>query len=421
MDITANCPVAATLADRLRAARTELTARWLERISERVSLGPGRIFPSDDLLDHVPLLMLGIADYLEDASQSVSGDTPVLAKAMELGALRYAQGFDEYEILKEFEIFGGILFAFLARTVDELDEPCTRGELMICSHRLYRAVALIQEATATQYLRLMKERLSEREERLRAFNRALTHEMRNRIGACMGAAQLLELPDLTEEKRQQLAGIIVHNTDSMRIAMDNLLALTRVDGDSRQQRHVRLPQAAAEAARQLREMARANGVEIRIAETLPDVEVNAAVVELALMNLISNGIKYADHSKSDRWVEVRGHVATDERGVPNEAVIEVQDNGVGVPEAERAHLFERFFRAQGGIETGVEGTGLGLSIVREAVRTLGGRAWADFPAGGSIFAFVVPCRRAPEQALSAEPAPKRRVKRARKEGGPGTP
>ena len=409
MDITANCPVAATLAKRLRAARTELTARWLERISERVSLGPGRIFPSDDLLDHIPLLMLGIADYLEDPSQSVSGDPPVLAKAMELGALRYGQGFDEYEILKEFEIFGGIIFAFLARTVDELDEPCTRGELMICAHRLNRAVALIQEATATQYLRLMKERLSEREERLRAFNRALTHEMRNRISACMGAGQLLELPDLPEDKRQQLAGVIVRNTDSMRIAMDNLLALTRVDGDARHQRHVHLPQAAAEAVRQLRDLARANGVEIRISETLPDVEVNAAVVELALMNLISNGIKYADRSKSRRWVEVRGRVTTDDHGAPNEAVIEVQDNGVGVPAAERTHLFERFFRAQGSVETGVEGTGLGLSIVREAVRTLGGRAWADFPAGGSIFAFVVPCRRAPEQALSAEPAPKRRV------------
>src|SRR5690348_4077984 len=161
MDITADCPIAATLASRLRAAKTELTARWLERISERVSLGAGKLFPSDELLDHVPLLMLGIADYLEDPGQSVSGDSAVLAKAMELGALRYAQGFDEYEILKEFEIFGGIVFAFLARTVDELEVPCTPSELMICSQRLYRAVALIQEATATQYLRLMKERLTE--------------------------------------------------------------------------------------------------------------------------------------------------------------------------------------------------------------------------------------------------------------------
>lgn len=404
MDITANCPIAGTLAERIRAAKTELTARWLERISDRASLGPNRVFPTDALLDHVPLLMLGIADYLADPGQSVSGDIPVLAKAMELGALRYAQGFDEYEILKEYEIFGGILFAFLARTVDEIDEPCTRGELLTCAHRLNRAIALIQQATATQYLRLMKERLSEREGRLRAFNRALTHELRNRIGACIGAGQLLELPDLSPAKRQELAGVVVRNADSMRILMDNLLQLTRVDGESRHQRHVHLPQAAAESARQLREMARAHNVEVRVSDSLPDVEVSAAVVELCLTNFISNGIKYADPSQPHRWVEVRGHLVHDDGGAPSEVMVEIRDNGVGVPESKRSRLFERFFRAQDEHTSNIEGTGLGLSIVREAVQTLGGRAWAEFPPGGSLFAFAVPCRRAHDAALPDDTA-----------------
>jgi signal transduction histidine kinase len=399
MDITANCPIAVALAERIRAAKTELTARWLERISDRASLGPNRVFPTDALLDHVPLLMLGIADYIADPAQSVSGDIPVLAKAMELGALRYAQGFDEYEILKEYEIFGGILFAFLARTVDDVDLPCTRGELLTCAHRLNRAIALIQQATATQYLRLMKERLSEREGRLRAFNRALTHELRNRIGACIGAGQLLELPDLPAAKHMELAGVVVRNADSMRILMDNLLQLTRVDGESRHQRHVRLPQAAAESARQLREMARTHGVEVRISDSLPDVEVSAAVVELCLTNFISNGIKYADSSKPRRWVDVQGRIVRDDTGTASEVVVEIRDNGVGVPESERPRLFERFFRAQDASTSSVEGTGLGLSIVREAVQTLGGRAWAEFPSDGSLFAFAVPCRRAHDAAL----------------------
>src|SRR6185503_7367455 len=101
---------------------------------------------------------------------------------MELGALRHAQGFDEYELLKEYEIFGGILFSFLSRAVEEIDEPCSRQELILCAHRLYLAISLIQQATTVQYLALMKDQLREREERLRAFNRSLTHELRNRIG-----------------------------------------------------------------------------------------------------------------------------------------------------------------------------------------------------------------------------------------------
>ena len=64
MDLTANCPLATTLARRLREAREELTGRWLERISARVSLDPYHVFPTDELLDNVPLLLLGVAYYI---------------------------------------------------------------------------------------------------------------------------------------------------------------------------------------------------------------------------------------------------------------------------------------------------------------------------------------------------------------------
>jgi hypothetical protein len=114
MDLLDPCPLAAILAARLRGERDALTRRWLDRISDRVALHPNRVFPTTDLLDHVPLLIDGIAAYLENPSQPISTDMPVIAKAMELGALRHAQGFDEYELMKEYEIFGGILFSFLA-------------------------------------------------------------------------------------------------------------------------------------------------------------------------------------------------------------------------------------------------------------------------------------------------------------------
>ena len=82
--------------------------------------------------------------------------------------------------------FGGILFSFLSRVVDVIEDPCSRGELLACAHRLYLAVALIEQATLTHYLSLVKERLSERDQRLRGFNRALSHELRNLIGTISG-------------------------------------------------------------------------------------------------------------------------------------------------------------------------------------------------------------------------------------------
>lgn len=399
MEMIADCPFAANLATRMRGSRDDLTRRWLDRISTRVALHPNRVFPSEELLDHVPLLIDGVADYLENPSLAVTGDIPVIAKAMELGELRYAQGFDEHELLKEYELFGGILYSFLSRTADDIDVPCTRQELLTCAHRLFHAVALIQQATTMQYLSRMKGKIYEREERLRAFNRTLTHELRNRVGAAMGAAQMLgELPDLAQAERQRLFDVVFRNVESVGGVLDNLTELARLGtADSRHQRHISLAAAAAEAARQVREAARSLRVDIRIGK-LPDIEVNAAAVELALSNLLSNSIKYADRSKDVRWVEVAAEIQS---GAPidgsDQIIVRVTDNGIGVPESQRAHLFERFFRAHTSTSLGVEGTGLGLSIVRETVEAIGGHAWAEFPVSGSVFAFALPSRRAQDR------------------------
>ena len=394
------CPLADVLAARLRDSRRELSARWLERIAARVSLDANQIFPSNELLDHVPLLIQGVADYLENPVNEVTADMPVVAKAMELGALRHAQGFDVYQILKEYEILGGILFAYLAEAADQIPEPCEKSELLYCGQRLFKAVTLIQQTTTTHFLRLGDTRIAEREERLRAFNQTVTHEIKNRIGAILGAgATLLEIPDLEPARQKQFIDIVIRNARAMRHSVENLIALSQTDRDSRQHRHVQLPEAAREAARELRESAEEAGLEIAFGE-LPAVEINAAAVELCLTNYLSNAIKYADPDKAHRYAEISGAV---EEGPQEqrELVVRVRDNGRGVPPEMRGGLFQRFFRAHD-TTTGIECTGLGLSIVAETASSLGGRAWAEFPVNESVFAFSLPCRRVGTDVASAE-------------------
>jgi signal transduction histidine kinase len=400
-----NCTLAKAVADRMRSSSEDLTHRWLDRISARVRLDPNRVFPTDSLLDHMPMLILGIADYIENPEKVILSEVPIVAKAMELGELRFSQGFDEYELLKEYEIFGGILFSFLSRVVDGIEEPCSRGELLACAHRLFLAVALIQQATLTHYLSLVKERLNEREQRLRGFNRALSHELRNLIGTISGAAEILELGTFSPEQQRTMTSMIVRNSSNMRVTLENLVELSRVDEDARQSRHIALPQAAAEVARQLRESARAHGVEIRLPADLPPIDVSAAAFELCLSNLLANAIKYSDPAKDKRWVDVRAHVtAPDDHSAP-ETVVEVSDNGLGVPEGKRPELFNRFFRAHEESNIEIEGTGLGLSIVRDTVTALGGKAWADFREDGTTFYFTMPHRRAEDD----EAGPRRDV------------
>jgi signal transduction histidine kinase len=403
MEITINCKLSGALAALMRDAREDLTRRWLERIVERLDVEPNRVFPTDELLDHVPLLVDRIADYLENPADEISADGPLIGKAMELGELRWSQGFDAHQILREYEILGGVLFAFLVRTVDGVEEECTRAELLACAHRLFRAVAVIQQFTTVRHLSLGAERVREREERLRSFNRLVSHELKNRIGAVLGAAQLLAEPGVAEEpaQRDRFTTMVAENAGAMQEILQNLIELTRMDTAVRRQRNVLLPSIAAEVCRQLREMAQAGGVQVRI-EALPEVEVNAPAMELCLGNYVSNAIKYADPAKPERWVRVGARLEDDGEGgdggedgeeAPCRLVVEVEDNGLGIPEDRRERLFTRFYRAHGTV-AGVEGTGLGLSIVREMAEGMGGRAWAEFDRGeGSRFLVSIPCRR----------------------------
>ena len=394
MTTPSTCPLATILADEMRAGRDEITTRWLERISARVSLEPNRVFPTEELLDHVPLLVDGIADFVEDPTEGVDADIPVVAKARELGALRYQQGFGVYEILKEHELLSAILFTFVAEIVERREEECSRRELVQCTQRLVGAIEVIRQATTSHFLDLLNRRVHEREQRLRGFNRMVSHELKNRLGAILGGHAMLDEPWLSEDQRSRFLRIIGENARSMQTVLDDLVAISRLEEDSRQQRHVLLASAAAEAMRQLRDMAAARRVRVRIDGDLPHVEVSAATVELALTNYISNAIKYSDPAKAERWVRISARTQRE----TNELVVRVTDNGIGIPEGQRERLFDRFYRAHGRSITGVEGTGLGLSIVRETVEQLGGRAWAEFPPGGeTIFAFSVPLRRAEER------------------------
>jgi signal transduction histidine kinase len=390
MTIPSECRLASILAQRLRENRNELVLRWLERIAHRVALSPGQIFPSEDLIDHVPRLIDGIAAYVEDPVEEISADVPVLAKAMELGELRYQQGSSAHQILWEYEILGGVLYTFLGGVVRDMD-PCPQTELLVCAHRVFRAIAVIQQFTTDHFVRLTDDRVHDREEQLRRFSRAVSHELKNRLGAAGGALAMLQEDWVQEDpaKRDRFISIAASNVAAMGVTLDGLLELSRIEWDSGPARNILLPDAAGEVRRRLRDFAQGRGVKIEIATDLPWVEVPAAAVELALSNYLTNAVKYRNPEAVTSWARVEGELRGDEQSC--EVVVRVRDNGMGVPVLARGKLFERFFRAHQGIVRDEEGSGIGLSLVRETIESAGGRAWAEFPDEGAVFAFSLPC------------------------------
>lgn len=396
--------LAATLADRLRTAKQELVTQWLNRISERVAISTRRVFPTHALINHVPLLIEGIAGYLKRPERDIDAKAPVVAKAMELGALRHGQGFDAYELLKEYEMLAEILFAFLSDSAEQISEAIPRGQFLAVWQRLAQAIELIRQATVSHFLRLQSAQINERENRLRRFNRTVAHELKNNINAIANASTILSEAWVDEAERREFEEIIARNADGLKRTLANLESLSRTQTDARHCRNILLPEAAREAVRELKEAAEAKGVQVRVADDLPPIEVDAATVELCLMNYLSNGIKYSDGSKGERWVSIGASVQGPDTERDREIVIRVEDNGIGVPADKREQLFQEFYRAHGDTVTDAEGTGLGLSIVRETVESIGGRAWAEFLDGspGSIFAFSIPARRTDDTAASED-------------------
>jgi signal transduction histidine kinase len=289
--------------------------------------------------------------------------------------------------LWEYDVLGAVILQYL----DELDSAVTGDALpQVVVRRLLRGLAAIQRASMEAFLHHAEAQVHEREQRLRGFNRALSHEVRNEVAAIMGAGQMLreKFVAFDDEQRERFAAMVLNNANRIERVIDNLLALSRTDGDARQQRNILLAHAVQEVARRLRAYAEASRVRIEIQE-MPALEVNAAVADLALTNLIANAIKYHRRDADMRWVRVQASAVPGEEAV----CVEVSDNGIGIPEADRPSLFNRFFRA--GNAAPIEGTGLGLSLVADVLRNANGTIWADFPqTGETIFAFTLPARRA---------------------------
>ncbi len=109
---------------------------------------------------------------------------------------------------------------------------------------------------------------------------------------------------------------------------------------------------------------------------------NARRIRQVIENLLSNAIKY---NRQDGWIKVR--MAQDDHHV----VVEVEDNGIGIPLSEQPKLFERFYRVKTPETEDIHGTGLGLAIVKSVIERHKGRVWVkSTPGRGSTFAFILP-------------------------------
>ena len=380
------------IAERLRAEHRVLAARWFERLLDLLPVDARDVFPTESLLDHVPALIVEISSYVRQReADAVVANTAIIEKARELGTLRHAQKASLHQVLREYQILAGVLVTFVGEEMERLGVVPTPSESMLVVSRLHQAVNILSQSTVEAFVTLYTQTIAEQSERLEQFTRMAAHEWRQPLGALQFGVTLLRQAKLDDARGQKTLDAVERSVTRLIELTHKLEAVARINhgADNPIVQEIAAATVAAEAARQLREMADSRGVEVRVTDNLPTLTVDVGRLELAFVNLLSNAIKYSDPAKQNRFVDVMAHEAAD-----GWCRIVVRDNGVGIPSAALGTVFDRFTRAHADRDDlQVNGLGLGLSIVDDCVRAMHGRIDIESTEGvGTTFVLTLPLR-----------------------------
>jgi hypothetical protein len=137
-----------SLAAKLHAAQTELAKLWLDQLNEILPVARQDVFPTDQLLDHIPQLIAEIATYLKaPEDQAIAANTAVMAKAAELGLLRYEQRASVHQLLREYHLLGTLLEKFIATEVAAMGSGANPVGALQAIVRVSHAVRVLQQQT----------------------------------------------------------------------------------------------------------------------------------------------------------------------------------------------------------------------------------------------------------------------------------
>ena len=248
--------------------------------------------------------------------------------------------------------------------------------------------------------RLRHDELVRRSERMASLGTTLAgvaHELNNPLAAIMGFAQLLLKKPWPAEDRAALETINHEAIRSATIVKDLLAMARKRDGDRRMPTDVN--DIVGYIVRTRRYQLEATGIvcTVELEPNLPTVQGDRAQLEQVMRNLLNN----AEHALRGQTDGVRrsnpAQIMLRTRHDASDVIIEVEDNGPGVPEDTRSHIFDPFWTTK---DEG-EGTGLGLAVVHAIVIEHGGSvSLSDSAASGACFEVRLPIA---TQAAAAPP------------------
>ncbi|QEM92490.1 two-component system sensor histidine kinase KdbD [Kosakonia radicincitans] len=273
-------------------------------------------------------------------------------------------------------------------------EPANLRQLMIPEQQrlLETFTLLVASALERQALATSEEQArlaSERESIRNSLLAALSHDLRTPLTVLFGQAEILTL-DLASEGSShapQANEIRQHVLNTTRL-VNNLLDMARIQsgGFNLKKEWLTLEEVVGSALRTLEPGLGGRHINLALPDPLMLVHVDGPLFERVLINLLENAVKYAGQ---------RAEIGITAHDTPQQLMLDVWDNGPGIPAGQEQAIFDKF--ARGTKESAIPGVGLGLAICQAIVEVHGGTISArNRPQGGALFCVTLP-RETPPQ------------------------
>lgn len=260
------------------------------------------------------------------------------------------------------ELFGALApLESAMEAPDHLEEECRVGErylqlLMAPFDRNSQGGVLVVLHDVTEQRK--------NQEMQREFVANVSHELRTPLTNIRSYAETLsdnagDLPAATEKK---FLGVILNESDRMTHIVQDLLTLSRFDSGRDDLKLARFSFSAAVQdlynAVYMEAQRHSHTLTLEMPQQLPQVTADRERIVQVMMNVVSNSIKYTPDG---------GHITISAGQQGDRVWMQVDDDGIGIPAADRPRIFERFYRVDKARSRQSGGTGLGLSIAKEIV------------------------------------------------------
>ncbi len=216
------------------------------------------------------------------------------------------------------------------------------------------------------------------------FVHTVSHDLRSPLTAVLGYTELLERVGPLNDQQRDFVKHIQSGVINITSLVNDLLDLSRIEaGFDVRKEEIQLEEIVKQSLENLRGISASKRIEVTatFADRVPALRGGRIRLRQMVDNLIGNAIKYTPEGGQ---VSVR--LSAEEELV----ILQVIDNGPGIPKLEQPHIFDKFYRASN-IPSGTPGTGLGLAIVKSIVENHQGRIWVSSTLGeGSTFTVMLP-------------------------------